>query len=155
MTRPPLAHPLHCHVQRTEMFGQRGSVTVWMALASFVMIFMVGLAVDLGGQVHTHERADDLAAQAARAAGEEVTGSTAIQGDRLTIDPTAARAAAQRYLDAAGVTGTVTVEGGNTITVTVHDTYHPKFLGLLGINHLNVTGTATARLIRTLGGTAR
>src|SRR3546814_18723211 len=53
---------------------QRGSVTVWLALSSFVMIFLVGLAVDLGGQVHAHERAHDVAAQAARAGGEEAEG---------------------------------------------------------------------------------
>jgi Flp pilus assembly protein TadG len=131
---------------------ERGSITVWLALASFVMIFLVGLAVDLGGQVHAHERAHDVAAQAARAGGEEVEGAAAIQGRELTINPAAARAAAQRYLDVAGVDGTVSIRDGNTITVTVHDRYDPQFLGLIGINRLDVTGTATARLIRTLGG---
>lgn len=131
---------------------ERGSITVWLALASFVMIFLVGLAVDLGGQVHAHERAHDVAAQAARAGGEEVEGAAAIQGRQLTIDPAAAHAAAQRYLDVAGVDGTVSIHNGNTITVTVHDRYDPQFLGLIGINRLDVTGTATARLIRTIGG---
>lgn len=135
--------------------NERGSITVWLALASFVMIFLVGLAVDLGGQVHSHERAHDVAAQAARAGGEEVSGAAAIQGQDLTIDAAAARAAAQRYLDAAGVSGTVAITNGNTITVTVHDSYDPRFLGLLGIHRLDVTGTATARLIRTLGGNPR
>ncbi|WP_310964107.1 pilus assembly protein TadG-related protein [Nocardioides terrisoli] len=131
---------------------ERGSITVWLALASFAMIFLVGLAVDLGGQVHAHERAHDVAAQAARAGGEEVDGGPAIQGSSLTINPAAARAAAQRYLDQAGVSGTAAVTDGNTITVTVHDSYKPQFLGLIGIHRLDVTGTATARLIRTLGG---
>jgi Flp pilus assembly protein TadG len=131
---------------------ERGSITVWMGLASFVMIFLVGLAVDLGGQVHAHERVHDVAAQAARAGGEEVEGAAAIQGRELTINPATARAAAQRYLDVAGVDGTVSIRNGNTITVTVHDRYDPQFLGLIGINRLDVTGTATARLIRTLGG---
>lgn len=131
---------------------ERGSVTVWMALSSFAMIFLLGLAVDLGGQVHTHERAHDVAAQAARAGGEEIEGSAAVQGHALVLSPAAARAAAQQYLDAAGVSGTVAITGGDTLTVTVHDTYNPQFLGLIGINHLDVTGTATARLIRTLGG---
>lgn len=131
---------------------ERGSITVWLALASFAMIVLVGLAVDLGAQVHAHERAHDLAAQAARAGGEEVDSGAAIQGSGLWINPAAARAAAQRYLDQAGVSGTVAVTSGNTITVTVHDSYHPQFLGLIGIQRLDVTGTATARLIRTLGG---
>jgi Flp pilus assembly protein TadG len=134
---------------------ERGSVTVWLALASFVMMFLVGLAVDLGGQVHAHERAHDVAAQAARAGGEEVSGGTAIQGRTLTIDPAAARAAARRYLDAAGVTGTVAITNGDTITVTVDDSYNPRFLGLLGIDRLDVSSTATARLVRTLGGSER
>ncbi|WP_028653445.1 Tad domain-containing protein [Nocardioides halotolerans] len=134
---------------------ERGSITVWLSLSSFVMMFMVGLAVDLGGQVHAHERAHDLAAQAARAGGEEVEGSAAIQGRELTINPAAARAAAERYLDAAGVSGTVEITNGDTITVTVHDSYDPQFLGLIGIQRLDVSGTATARLIRTLGGSQR
>ena len=131
---------------------ERGSVTVWLALSSFVMIFLVGLAVDLGGQVHAHERAHDVAAQAARAGGEEVEGGSAIQGQDLVINPAAARTAEQRYLEAAGVTGTVAITAGTTITVTVNDSYDPQFLGLIGINRLDVTGTATARLVRTLGG---
>jgi Flp pilus assembly protein TadG len=131
---------------------ERGSITVWVALATFAMIFLVGLAVDLGGQVHAHERAHDIAAQAARAGGEEVNGGPAIQGTGLTVNPAAARAAAQRYLDQAGVHGTVTVTSSDTITVTVHDSYDPQFLGLIGIHRLDVTGTASAHLIRTLGG---
>lgn len=134
---------------------ERGSITVWLALASFVMMFLVGLAVDLGGQVHAHERAHDVAAQAARAGGEEVEGSAAIQGRELTISPAAAHAAAQRYLDTSGVTGTVEITNGDTITVAVHDSYNTQFLGLIGIHRLDVSGTATARLIRTLGGNQR
>lgn len=138
-----------------EPRDERGSITVWLTLSSFVMIFLVGLSVDLGGQVHADERAHDLAAQAARAGGEEVEGGAAIEGRDLTIEPAAARAAAQSYLQTAGMSGTVTVTNGNTITVTVRDTYDPRFLGLIGINKLDVTGTATARLIRTLGGNPR
>lgn len=44
------------------------------------------------------------------------------------------------------------VSGGNTITVNVTDTYQPRFLTFIGITHLDVTGTATARIVRTLGG---
>jgi Flp pilus assembly protein TadG len=137
---------------RPRARDERGSITVWLALASFAMIFLVGLAVDLGGQVHAHERAHDVAAQAARAGGEEVNSGAAIQGTGLTVNAAAARAAAQRYLDETGVHGTVTVTSSDTITVIVHDSYEPQFLGLIGIHRLDVTGTASAHLIRTLGG---
>ena len=132
---------------------ERGSVTIWIAVASFVMIALVGLAVDLGGQVHAQQRAHDLAAQGARAGGEQVRAAPAIQGRYARIDTAAARTAAQHYLDAADVHGTVTVTGGDTIHVTVTDSYDPRFLTFLGIKQLDVTGTASARLIRTLGGT--
>lgn len=142
-------------MSRPHNRDERGAITVWLALSSFAMIFLVGLAVDLGGQVHAQQRSHDLAAQAARSGGEEVQAADAIQGLSATVDIAAARAAAQRYLDAAGLAGTVTVTGGDTITVTVHDSYQTKFLGLIGIGHLDVTSTATAHLIRTLGGSPR
>lgn len=132
---------------------ERGSVTIWIATASFVMMTMVGLAVGLGGQVHAQQRAHDLAAEAARTGAEQVQAAPAIEGRYVAIDVNAARAAAQRYLGAAGVRGEVSVSDGDTLTVTVSDTYTPRFLGFLDIGPLPVSGTASARLVRTIGGT--
>ncbi|MEI2713899.1 MAG: pilus assembly protein TadG-related protein [Nocardioides sp.] len=134
---------------------ERGSVSIWLALSSFVMVFLVGLAVDLGGQVQAQQRGHDLAAQAARAGGEEIQAGPAIEGRSLAIDAANARVAAEHYLQAAGANGTVQVTGGTTLTVTVHDQYDTKFLGLMGINRLSTTSTATAHLVRTLGGNPR
>ena len=53
----------------------------------------------------------------------------AIKGEYVAVDPVAARTAAEDYLAASDVTGTVTITGGDTITVNVTDTYTPKFLG--------------------------
>jgi hypothetical protein len=139
--------------------GERGSVSLWLVLSSFVMMILVALAVDLSGQVHAQQRAHDLAAQAARAGGERVQAAPAIEGRYVDIDDASARAAAQNYLSEAGVNGTVAVAGPPTdramFTVHVTDSYQPVFLGLLGIHHLDVSGSATARLIRTVGGTER
>ena len=132
---------------------ERGSISIWMVTSSFVMMVLVGLAVDLGGQVHAQQRARDLAAQAARTGGQQVQAAPAIEGRYLNVDVSAARSAAEAYLFAAGIDGTVSISGGDTITIDVTDTYEPRFLGLLGIDHLDVTGTATARLVRSLGGT--
>ncbi|TYL51846.1 pilus assembly protein [Nocardioides sp. BGMRC 2183] len=132
--------------------AERGSVSVWMATTTFAMIVLVGLAVDLRGQVHARQRANDIAAQAARAGGEQVQAAPAIQGRSVRIDTGSARAAAQQYLRTAGVAGTVTITGGDTISVTVHDTYDTQFLPIIGIRRLEVGASASARLVRTLGG---
>jgi Flp pilus assembly protein TadG len=131
----------------------RGSISIWLVVASFVMMMLVGLAVDLGGQVHAQQRAHDLAAQAARAGGEQVQAAPAIEGHYLAVDTAAATQAAEAYLAAAHVTGTVHITGGDTITVDVTDVYRPEFLSVIGIGDLTVTGEASARLIRSLGGT--
>ena len=89
----------------------RGSISIWLATSSFVMLVLVGLAVDLGGQVHAKERAHDIAAEAARAGGEQLQAAPAVQGRYVAVDTASARQAAQQYLDAAGVNGTDRTSG--------------------------------------------
>ena len=55
------------------------SASGWRSSA-FVMMVLVGLAVDLGGQVHAKQRAHDIAAEAARTGGEQVQAAPAIEG---------------------------------------------------------------------------
>lgn len=134
---------------------ERGSVTIWIVTAAFVMMTMVGLAVDLGGKVHAQQRTHDLAAQAARAGAEEVQAGPAVEGRFVAVDLRAARTAALRYLQAAQVTGTVAVSDGDTITVTVTDTYRPRVLDFLDVGPWDVDGTASARVLRTVEGAER
>ena len=115
---------------------ERGSISVWLVTSSFVMMMLVGLAVDLGGQVHAKQRAHNIAAQAARTGGEQVQAAPAIEGDYVAVDAVAARHAAEDYLAASGVTGNVTISDGDTITVNVTDTYTPKFLSFIGLGDL-------------------
>lgn len=137
---------------RSQCRDERGSISIWLVTSSFVMMMLVGLAVDLGGQVHAQQRAHDLAAQAARAGGQQIQAAPAIEGHYVAVDTAAARTEAEHYLAAANVEGTVTITGGDTITVKVSDTYSPRFLSLAGIGDLTVTSTASARLVRSLGG---
>lgn len=145
----------HGRVASHDRGTERGSVSIWLALSAFVMIVLVGLVADLGGQLHAQQRARDIAAQAARAGGDRINGPDAVQGRRVTVEVARATSAARDYLTAAGVDGTVTVEGGTTVTVAVHDTYGTAFLSVIGIDGLDVTGTASARVVRTLGGIER
>lgn len=139
----------------TDGDRERGSVSIWLATASLVMIILVGLAVDLGGQVHTQQRARDLAAQAARVGGEQVLAGPAIRGQGVQVDTGAAKSAARDYLAAAGVSGSATIQGGDTLLITTTDTYQTTFLSIIGLNRMTVTGHASARIIRAVDGVAR
>lgn len=141
------------HPRRWRPRDERGSISVWFATASLPMVILIGMTVDLGGKVHAQQHARSVAAQAARTGAQEVQGPAALRGDDLRIDATAAKAAAQDYLRAAGVNGTVTVSGGDTLIVRTTDTYSSKFLGVIGLDSMKVTGEASARLIRAQGGT--
>ena len=133
----------------------RGSVSAWAALAAVGSILLVGLVVDLGGQLTVQQHARAVAAQAARAGSERLDAPAAIQGRSASVDVAAAKSAASDYLTAAGVEGTATVQDGTTVTVTVRDTYDTVFLSVIGIGRLEVTGTGSARVIRTFGGNER
>ena len=139
----------------TRRHNERGSISIWVVTATIVMMTLVGLAVDLGGQVHAQQRAHDVAAQAARAGGQQVEAAPAVEGRYVALDTAAARRAAEQHLAAAGVEGTVTITGGTTLVVRVADIYEPTFLSMVGIGDLTVTGDASARLIRTTGGVER
>jgi hypothetical protein len=146
---PRLVAPL----VRLRAEPDRGSVSVWLATAGFAMIVLVGLAVDLSGQVYAQQHARDVAAQAARAGGQQLQAPVAIRGEGAIPNTAAAVAAARAYLEAAdGVTGTAQVTGGNTITVATAATYRTKFLGIIGLSSLSVTGHARSRITRSVGG---
>ncbi|MBD3784481.1 MAG: pilus assembly protein [Micrococcales bacterium] len=131
---------------------EEGSVSIWLVTTGFAMIVLVGLAVDLGGQVHAQQHARAVAAQAARAGGQQLDAPAAVRGDAVRTDTQLAARAARTYLTAAGVTGNVTVTGGTTVTVDVTDTYRTTFLGVIGLSTLTVSGHGTARTTRSVGG---
>jgi len=134
----------------------KGSVTIWLALASFVMIVLVGVAVDLSGQVYAQQHARDIAAQAARTAGQQINASRGVRGIGAQTNTAQAIAAATSYIAAAGMEGDASITGGGTtITVSVVDTYETKFLSIIGLTSLRVTGSAETRVVRVVGGVER
>ena len=134
---------------------ERGSVSVWAVTIAPALIILAGLAVDGGGKVHAEQRAMNLAAEAARVAGQQLHVDEAVRGARATTDTAQARTAARRFLATAGVSGSVIVRGGDTIQVTVHDSYRTVFLSIIGIDQLAVTGDAEVRAVRALNGKER
>ncbi|ACZ29870.1 hypothetical protein Xcel_0836 [Xylanimonas cellulosilytica DSM 15894] len=133
---------------------ERGSISGFACLAALVLMMCLALAVDLGGQVAAEQNARAVAAEAARVGGQQISAAT-VRGDDVTLAVGEARAAALTHLRDAGVAGDVQVTGGDTVTVTVNDTYPTTFLGVLGFDTLPVNGTVAARAIRTIGDQAR
>lgn len=148
----------HLHTWLRSRLGgdpERGSVTVWMITTALTMIVLVGLAVDLGGQVLAKQHAQVIAFEAARAGGQQLTGADAVLGQPLSVDPGAAVVAADTYLAGApDVTGTASV-AGTVVVVDTTTTYPTKFLGLIGISSLTVTGHAEVQTVRVVQGVTR
>lgn len=131
----------------------RGSMSLFFAVTTVAILMVMGLLVDGGGALNTANRATSIAQEAARTAGQQLDPAQAIEGTAITIDPDAATGAAQDYLATADVTGNVEItDGGQSITVTVHDTYNTLFAQFVGKGTIHVTGTATAQLHTQAGG---
>ncbi|GGY04138.1 hypothetical protein GCM10010358_67120 [Streptomyces minutiscleroticus] len=138
----------HCWRQRRRRLGDRGGVTVFVAVCVVALLGIIGVAVDGGGKLRATERADYLAGEAARAGGQAIDPARAVTGQAVVADPHDAQAAAYAYLASAKVSGTVVVAGdGTTLTVSVTDSYATRFLSVVGISRLAVTGHGTATLL--------
>jgi len=124
---------------------ERGSVSVIFLACVVVLVVVAGLVVDSSGKYQSSQSAQMTASSAARAGTNALAGQAVVDGT-LALNSSAAQAAAQNYLTAAGVTGNVTVVG-DTITVSVEDTYTTRFLSLIGVNSLPVGATSSAQII--------
>ncbi|MFI5888434.1 pilus assembly protein TadG-related protein [Streptomyces sp. NPDC051554] len=129
-------------------WDDRGGVTVFVAVCVVALIGIIGISVDGGSTMRATERADYIAGEAARAGGQAIDPARAITGTAVVADPQDAQAAAQAYLRSAGASGSVSVSGdGKTLNVTVTDSYATKFLSVVGIGSLAVTGHGEATLL--------
>ncbi|MBT9273645.1 pilus assembly protein [Phycicoccus sp. MAQZ13P-2] len=141
-----------CDEQR-HLVAERGSVTVWMITTALSLVLMVGLAVDLSGRVLAKQRAQDLASEAARAGGQQLQGAAAVRGDAAELNPSAAVAAANTYLSSVPeVSGSSRVRGGTTVVADTQIIYTTKFLSIIGVRQLRVTGHAEVEVNRAVNG---
>lgn len=134
---------------RRRLGDDEGRITVWFAVLVPAFLALIGLVVDGGAKVRAYQRADNIAAEAARTGGQAIKAGMAIDGGAKEIDASLASAAVKAYLeDLNGVTGNVTVDGARQLTVTVTVTYNPILLDLFGGGaDTTATGRATAILI--------
>ena len=128
-------------VQGSGTGREAGGITIFVLFLAIAIITVTGLVLDAGGALTDRQRAADLAGQAARA-GADVLLPTGT-GATPRVDPTAATRAADRFLAAQGLTGTVrATPTAVTVTVTLH--HRTSLLSVTGITSLTITGTATA-----------
>jgi Flp pilus assembly protein TadG len=126
--------------------SERGSFSLLIAVLGIALLVAIGLVVDGGRYITAAQLADNAAGEAGRAAGQHITGQ-AVTGQAPQADAARAVQAAQNYLAAAGVDGTVTV-AGDEITISTTVRRKPVLLTVAGVSSITATGTATVRLTR-------
>lgn len=129
---------------------QRGAIAVWASLAIIGFIVVLGIGVDFAGHSAAVQQARSIAAQAARAGGQNVT----LGHSQAQLQPSQARAAALDFLRASEYDGTVTLEG-NVVHVELTGSYQTQFLSVIGINSLKVAADAESDSLTVVNGLPR
>ncbi len=132
--------------------SDRGSISLFAVVIAVALLVAIGFVVDGGGAIAAQQRAQSAAREAARTGGQQLNAAPAIRGIAATVDTGQAVRAAQTYLSADQVAGTVTSRGGTTVVVDTRTTYDPLFLSIIGIGPLTVTGHSEARVVRAVNG---
>ena len=138
-----------------ELDRERGSISLFAIIAVVALILIIGLVVDGGGRIQAQQRAQAAAREAARSGGQALQAAPAVRGEGVFADTALARAAAQDYLAAAEVSGSVSITNGTMISVDTTESYQPVFLNIVGIGSVTVTGHAQARIVRAIEGSER
>ncbi|WP_062951380.1 pilus assembly protein TadG-related protein [Brachybacterium sp. sponge] len=125
---------------------ERGEVSELVLVVFVALVLIIGLVVDGGAKMTAASEASSIAQQAARVGGQPLD-SLPADGETAHLDAGSAAAAAQDYLDQAGVAGSVRIVNSSTLEVTVTSTEDTTFLGLIGINTVSATRTARVDLI--------
>src|SRR5690606_15627165 len=123
------------HLPGAAMSRDSGRVSVFLAIAVAGILAIIGVAVDAAGQLRTLTRAQNLAAEAARSAGQGIDGQRAMAGAAAVVE--------QEHLPPS----VVPVDGGTAVRITVTLYYQPQILGLFGYGQIEVTATAAATLV--------
>ena len=123
--------------------GQGGGMSLMVLTMIPALLIVFGLVVDGGAKAAALDRANRIAMEAARTGAQSISGP----GD---ISAAAANSAAQAYLAAEDVTGTVTVTG-DRVDVHISFAEPTKVLSLIGIDEWSVEGDGFAQVIYRIG----
>lgn len=132
-------------MSREVLNSEDGSLTVFVAVIVAGLLVAFGLVVDGGQQLAATERADSIAQQAARAGAQALDAQALRATGVAQLDPSAAVAAADAYLRAAGIVGSAHADAsGVTVDVLIHRA--TDVLGVIGIHTVTAHGHAHARI---------
>lgn len=120
-----------------------GAATIWMVMGTVIVLAVCGLVFDGGALINAKRDAINDAEAAARAGAQGIDTTSVYSNAGPALDPAAARARAQAFLDSNGWSGTVTADT-QTVTVTIDRTQHLTFLTMFGLGDRPVTGAASA-----------
>lgn len=127
--------------------NEEGAISIFAAMVmAFTFVGLVGLVWDGGTLLNTREAFDRAAGQAARAGAAQLSDS-GVRDGTYAVAAQQAINSANNYLAAAGLHGTVAVNG-QVVTVTVLGTVTPKFLGSFGMPDIAVSETESAQGIQ-------
>lgn len=126
------------------MKNEQGSISLFLVVLAVAILGLGGVVNDAGSALVATRRATDSAENAARAGIQ--AGSAPGQTQAVTLDPHRAQAAADAFLAAENLDGDVTV-GADQVQVTVRLRQPTTLLRAVGITHLDVSGTGTARAL--------
>ena len=126
--------------------GERGAVAPLVAMMLLGLLALAALVID-GGLLFAERRdLQGLADGAARAGAMAVDEDVLRETDAVRLDPAAAQAAAERYLETAGVEGTVRIDADTlSVTVDLQESRPTLIMGLLGVRTVDVAAHAIAR----------
>lgn len=135
---------------KTRLWSDRGRVAVFFAIVAPAWLAVLGLVFVGGNRIVALQRAGNIAAEAARVAGQAIDLPRAIAGGAKVVNPAAATRAAQEYVVAAGArpVAVMVASGGYQLTVVVEVDYDPgPFVFFAG--PWTARGSATATLVVT------
>jgi Flp pilus assembly protein TadG len=127
--------------------GERGSLTLMLAVLMVALLSLAGLVIDGGRKLNQSASAYAVAQEAARAGAGMVDRSAAYRSGTFRVDEGQAVAAARAYLASAGYSGVVSPDGIQRIRVTVTVSRRTLVLSLIGIDTISSTGSAVASLV--------
>lgn len=126
---------------RRRTADDHGFVGPFTAAVVVAFVWLIAAVFDGGRWIRAQSDTFGAAAAAARTGAQAVDQDAVLNHGELQLDEAAASQAAHDYLDARGLTGTVSIDDLE-VTVTAHDTIG---LRLLPLGQVNVDATATAR----------